>query len=562
MSKTKKIVITVLAVILLLMATCGIAYAIAPREFLQLVLSDSAYTKMMLAKNLTKGYPAAEKMAATLDEKQLGFEAEGYMNTVFDESVFGGEKASQAVSEYASSLKMDASLYLNGALAKASCDIRDNDGSVITVGCIADPMSAYMNVEQLKLGWLNMNIEEDEKQHDVGVVNSTYKNIVDSHTDDDLRNAVYDYAETAVDTFNKENISIASKKEINVGSLLAKGDVVTVVMNRDELVNTIDTTVAKISSDEKTWNAINSCLPDSEKMTYDEFKEALSKLRDSFVNKIDESKVETANLDFFVDKRNNITAVDIDLSSSTTTNTISAILKDTEDRGFSICIKEDNETTLLIDLIKTDEESGTITLTSKTANGPLSIRARYSDLQIDDDSIYGRLVTDEFSLPGESDFGPIKLEITVKQSEDGLNVTVNADIEKFADLDISLHAKKTEYKDFALPKAAEIKPYDKDKFQNAALTYMFKDMPAQHSQFSKVYTAVLTSGINGAVGKLVGALTGDDTLIGTILGGLVDDKSLSEGIGGIISSALNGDPTQVGGIVENFFEAFGLKASE
>lgn len=559
MSKAKKILLSILAVVILLLATCGIAYAVAPRDFLQLILSDSAYTKVMLAKNLTKGYPAAEKVIAGLDEKQLGFEASGDIDVTFDSTAFGSASASQAVSEYASSLKMDADLFINGVLAKGTVDISDNSGSVITAETIIDPSSVYMNIKQLGLSWLNMDIKNDETQHDIGVVNEAYENIIEEKADDDLREAVYDYAATAVSTFEDNNISIASKKEINIGSLTAEGDVVTVVLQKDELINCIDTTVARVLEDEKTFEKINACLPESEKTTYEEFKTKLTKARNDFVEKIESTGVQTATLDFFVDSRNDITAIDIDFGAGTVVNNISVLLKDKEDRGISLKVESDSKVIFLLDLLKTDDESGKITLTKETANGELTIKASYSGLSIEDDGIYGRIATEPFTLPGNEEFGPITLEATVKQVGDSLSVYINADIEGFANMDINLSAEKVPYRDFARPVASEISPYNKEKFRAAAVEYFFKDMPDEHPQFKSVYSAFLTSAISGSVSNLIDALTGDDNVIGEILGNFVNGDSLSSAINGIIDSALNGDTSHIGDIVDDFFGAFGLK---
>lgn len=203
MSKKKKILLTILAVILVIAATFGIAYAAAPRDFLQLILSDSAYTKFMLAKNLTTKYPAAEKLISELDEKNAAFEASGTISASFDKEAFGDQKSADAVSDYVSSLKLDANLSIDGTLAKASCNIKDSDAAVITVESAADPSGIYMNVNQFGLGWLNMNGKTDTTQYNVGTTNQTYENIVESKADDTLRKAVYKYAEKFWMNFRK-----------------------------------------------------------------------------------------------------------------------------------------------------------------------------------------------------------------------------------------------------------------------------------------------------------------------------------------------------------------------
>ena len=87
-------------------------------------------------------------------------------------------------------------------------------------------------------------------------------------------------------------------------------------------------------------------------------------------------------------------------------------------------------------------------------------------------------------------------------------------------------------------------------------------MPDTHPAFRAVYTNILTSSINGAVGDLISALTGDENVVGSILGKIVNGDDLSNAIGGIINSAIKGDTSVIGNIVNDFFKAFSLKGSD
>lgn len=562
MTKKKKVLLIILAVLIVIIAIPGIAYAVAPRDFMQLILSDSAYTKVMLAKNLTTKYPAAEKLIAQLDEKQMGFEATGSIKAAFNEKTFGDRESTDAVSDYVNSMKLSADLFVDGTLLKSSVNIKDADADVATVEAAADPAGVYLNVKQLGLGWLNMNGESESEQYDVGTTNDTYKKMVESKTDDTLREAVYKYAEIILGTFPKDNISIASEKEIQSGSLKAKGDVVTVILTADELRNCINTAADSISSDKETFEKINACIPTDEQLTYDEFCTKVSQVKDKLLTKIDESELKTANLDFFVNKRNMITAIKMDLGSESTSNTFSLILEDVNDRGFSVNIEDGGETVFLLETVKSDKKSGKISLSVSTKNGPLKIEADYSDLTVKKDEIFGHIVTKPFEIPGESSLGDITLDLTVTGEDSALDILLKTDIEEFGKFDITLKANKVDFRSFTVPKADEITPYDKDTFKSAMVTYIFKDMPETHPAFRAVYTNILTSSINGAVGDLVGALTGDDNVIGSILGKIVNGDDLSNAIGGIIDSALNGDPSKVTNIVDDFFKAFGLKGSD
>ena len=75
----------------------------------------------------------------------------------------------------------------------------------------------------------------------------------------------------------------------------------------------------------------------------------------------------------------------LDLSSESVTNKVALILEDTDDRGFSVSIENDNETVFLLDILKSDKKSGKIVIQKAMENGPLKVEASYSDLVIKDD---------------------------------------------------------------------------------------------------------------------------------------------------------------------------------
>ena len=560
MTKSKKILLIVVAVLVFIAACSGIAYAIAPRDFMQLILSDSAYTKVMLAKNLTKTYPEFERIAEKVDEKKLGFEADGSMKIVPEAGALGKGEVTGELSNYLSSLKVNSSVYLNGSLIKATVDIKDNDGSVITAQTVADPMSVYLNINQFGLGWMRLKSDESSAQHDVGTINKTYEKMIEEKADDALRDAVYAAAKTAVAAFDDTLITVGSEKTLSVGSVSATGDVISIIMTKEDFEDCINNTLNQIAQDEKTFNAINDCLPSNEKVAYQEFKTKVSDLKNEMVQKVEESGITNVNLNFYVNKRNDIVGVNIELLSPESNLVLSMVTHDDDDRGMSLNLQKDNDKILSFDLKKNDDKSGNIAVNAVTEDGPFNVNISYSDLEVNDDSIYGHFVTDRFKLPGNDAFGPISLDITVKNAGDTLSLLVKADIKGTGNITATLNARIVDFKEFTVPTIGETSPYDEVKVRSAALEYILKDLPREHASFAKVYNSILSQTIGSAIDNFIGSLTGNDNSgIGGLLGSLIDGDSLSNGISGIVDSALNKDPSQVGGIIDDFFSAFGLK---
>lgn len=552
LSKLQKILLIALSIIIIFAATCGIGYAVAPREFLQLILSDAAYTKLMLAKNLSTYYPEAEKLLETIDEKELGFDASGKLTATFADDAFGSRETTKSIEEYVNTLTVDSSLNINGALAKATCTLSDKDGEVLNADCIADPSNIYLDIPELDLGYMSMIKNSEAEQKDIGTINETYDNIISKKGEDQIRKAVYETADTAVGTFDKTLISIISDKTLDVGSVSATGDVATVVMPIEDFKNCITTTFDKVSNDKETFDLINSCLPDSAQMTYPKFKTKLKELEDKILIKVKESEITNVTLEFYINSRNEIVGMDIELVSPKTNIGICLVLKDDHDRGFAFELKERTDRTLLIDILKTDETSGTIKYFRETEDGPLEVRATYTNLEISEKAIYGHFQTDAFKIPGNKDLGEIKLDIVIKGENENLTAEIDISVKDLVDATVYLNASTADFTSFNLPKAGEVTPYDQSLVESAAASYLLSEMPRTHPAFAKVYRNVLSATIGEAVGQGISGL----------LGGSEGGKDLANAISGIIDGAINDDPSGIGDIINDFFSAFGLIEKE
>ena len=550
MSKTKKILIGILVVVVLIVSGLGVGYAIAPREFLQLFLSDGAYTKVMLAKNFSKMYPLAEDIAAKVDDKKFAFEAEGTVNAKFNNKIIDKSIATE-LSNYVSTLNMKSDLNLEGALLNFNASLYDNSGEVLSSSVIVDPMSVYLNIKQLEFGWMNVDKKDDETQHSVGVVNETYETIIKEKVDDDLKKAIYNYMKIVTSTFESDKISISKEKDFQLGSAVANGEVVTVSMSAADLINCVDTVLVEVKSDENTFTIINNCLPESEKMTFADFKNKLDILRDKLVKKINDSEIETVNLDFFVDSRNEITALEVNMNSNKATNIVSIIIEDSNDAGYVLSVKANNETTLLIDVKKLTENSGVVSLEKKMADGTLSVKVRYSDFSVTDNGIFGKFDTDPFVLPGYPELGEIALDVDISNSEKGIKVSADITVENLGDFNFILDMNESESKIIKLPLANEISAFDSDKFKTELINYFMIDLPQTDSQYRGVYQKVVGSVFEDAI----------SSLWSSIFGNTLDGDSLGKGINSIIQSAQNKDSSAVVGIVDDFLSAFGLKGN-
>ncbi len=579
MGKAQRIFWGVLAAVITIVAAGGVGYALAPREFLQLVLSDAAYTKYTLAKNLSSAYPAGEEMIEKVDAQQAAYKTEGAMDVTLDEGLFPSESVATEVSKYISSLALKSEIYMDGGLLKVTGDLTDSDGSVFTADAIVDTSSAYVKIDQLGTKYMDVlespkeNVDESASGNgsgassgggssngsSVGSLNETYDAIIDRGADDDVREAMYSLFETAMGSFDDTLISIISNKTLEVGSASATGDVATVVMTADDFKDCIKNTMNQLAEDKELFKQVNPCLPKDMQMTYPQFQAKVLGTADEWVAKIEESGITNVTLEFYIDKSNDIVAFEMWVMSPESSTGVKAVLFDENEEGLAIVCERDKEKTFSLDVKKDskDANSGKIEFMNMTESGPLSISATYSGFVMSEDAFKVNLVTDKFELPGQETLGGITLDISVTIEDEALSLTARVNIDGFAKAVITLSGNEIEFKKFALPKADEIEPFDSEALQSKAIDYVLSDLPNNSASFKNVYSKVMQEMLGGFLGGLFEGFV-PEINVGSDSGnisGSIQTGPIGNAISGIFDDVAGGD-SAIGGFIDDLFSGF------
>lgn len=560
MGKAQRLFWGVLAAVIAIVAACGVGYAVAPRDFLQLVLSDSAYTKFTLAKNLSSAYPAGEKVLEKVDAQQAAYRTAGDMDVTLDKGMFPSEDVAVEVSEYLSSLSLDSEIYLDGGLLKVTGDLKDRDGSVFNADAIVDSSSAYVKIDQLGTKYMNVLKSAEEDADDsstdggtsssVGSLNKTYDAIIESGAADDLREAIFSLFETAMGSFDDTLITVIPKKTLDIGSVSATGDIATVVMTVDDFKDCINRTMNQLAENKELFEKINPCLPKGEQMTYSQFKTEVLATADEWTHALEESGITNVTLEFYINKSNDIVAFEMWIMSPNSSTGIKAVLFDDDEEGIAVVAERDKEKIFSIDLNKDskDANSGKIELMNMTESGPLRISATYSGFEMSEDVFKVNLITDKFELPGQETLGGIKIDISVAIEKEVLSLSARINIDNFANAVVTLTGKETEFKIFDLPKDDEIEPFDSENLRAKAIDYVLSDLPGNSSSFKDLYSSVMKSMLGGMLGGLFSDSNG--------FSGSFDGENIKNAISGILGG-ITGEHSEAGGLIDDFFSSFG-----
>lgn len=149
--KMKKKYIVIIIISILVVAISILALAI-PRDFAQLVMSDSAYAGLVVSKNVSR-----------LNRNVKALELKGKLDTNIKTSDFLKSVDPSAMNEYLRNLDLTSKILINGAAFKTTMDISDVDGSILNMEMITSKDLQCMRINQLNSGWKKFDFAKQEK---------------------------------------------------------------------------------------------------------------------------------------------------------------------------------------------------------------------------------------------------------------------------------------------------------------------------------------------------------------------------------------------------------------
>ena len=170
LSKGKKVAIGIVSALLIIAVILGATYAISPRAFLKLILSDVTYTEVVLSKNLGEMFEKYSNLSKKASEK-LAFKTNGKIKTQFKEGEFLNKEVTDAAEEYINTLNLDSTIFFSGNGLKLDSKLNDNEGTVLTTNTYASTKgSVFFKINEFDTGYMYIFNATGEKKE------NSYKN--------------------------------------------------------------------------------------------------------------------------------------------------------------------------------------------------------------------------------------------------------------------------------------------------------------------------------------------------------------------------------------------------
>ncbi|MEG1614049.1 MAG: hypothetical protein RR911_05680 [Oscillospiraceae bacterium] len=563
--KSLKIIGIIIAVILAIALGLGIAYAVAPRDVLQLVMNKQSYAKLTVGKNISE-LEGASDILEELTQAKYKEQYESDMNLSLSPKItekISADPSISALISYVNTLKIKGTQSKDGFLSKADMAIYDNAGKLIDISTISDDAAiafleyknmdaiesdddaklieggAYFKINTINSGWLAPSKSGLIPGDVSGVVKAVGKN---KDLDEQFSKGSKKVVKTFLNSCFNDNVkAVESGKELKVENTTVKGDKVTFTLTPEELSKSVSAALKVAKDDPDLYKAFKSLYDSAVKanpqiiaklnlkdITMD--KDGYKKYIDLMDIKISEycknADWKAIDISFYIDKKNQIVGADVVINSKDSDDDKEIYLfafpevKDSRDFVMKYtCGKK----SIVVEVKHISEKSAnTKVLIMDDSDGfCIDLSGTYKNVKIEDGVLYGEIsqsfnlnLTDENTAPLKST-GTISVKSENRAGKHTIKMIIED--EMLGRITTNYTATKLKFEPITIPEAGTVldmsSQSDADKAKLEELTtkgteYIFSDLAKNHPDLGSVIQAVFMSALKSEDGAgLLGGIT-------------------------------------------------------
>ncbi|MBQ1545654.1 MAG: hypothetical protein IIZ60_07835 [Clostridia bacterium] len=464
----------------------GVFYAAAPRTFLKLFLPKSAYAETVLYKNARQLMEDAEPYVQSVTGSH-GFSFEGTNEISFNKVArveLSSDAAAQSIEEYLGSTTFDGAIQMKGGRFASRLNLKDADGTVMTLDSVNTEDALYLNMRELDLGWAAFSGEEVP-------TDKRFRTILRS-SDEDLRGELASVLRKSYRTVRKD-VLVKEDKDLRFGlaTKTAAGDRSNFILSTDTAKAFVKDAFARARGNKAFFEAANKALEKDERFksqaSFDKFLRAQEK---RILTNIDETGVTKVSLDLYVDARNRLTGFEALIKRDRGDLVARAILQDGKDAGTAYQVKSGKTTLFELDIDrKGSAEQG---YKGKAALELKDYRTtvNYENVKfLPSGLVSGKFIFDPAVIPGLENFGETAIAVQLTPAEDGvLDLLLETGAETLGRTAIRALITPEEYAGISTPMTTEINKLSPKKLAKALENYLFLELPKTHKAYAEMFT--------------------------------------------------------------------------
>lgn len=536
-NKSKKVlkVMGIIGAVVLAFTLClGIAYAISPRDVLQLFLSDQKYIQLTIGKNILGASESVDKKATVLNRKSSSTYDAGVNVKLTSEFMkeMEDEKLLSAGAAYLNSLRFKGTESVDGLVSKSDISVLDRSGELFDVSIVSDKYinyinsvrtlfemdsqgksvsnPAYVKVNAISEDWLTFS-EEIFAPGDIQNIfkitkdmKSQKKQVLKGMTN--VKGAFFDVC------FKDGKAEVKSNKQLFIGAAIATGDEISFVITPEKVKAASKKAIETAKEDEDLFQGfkqmydeilkkdpdlavrINSSGIRMDKAGYELF---LDKRLKDITEAMDKATWSEATARLYVDKNNQIIGVQVDLLSKGSDKKLGKICvvlpSQKGNKNFGISYSSDAGEARL-EVVQKTETSGTIAMYGKFDEDDFIINSKgtYKNVKVEDGVFFGEINQNiDLMYVYESKQETDKIKLALKSKKDGetQKITASASYEEMDSFEFDVTVTKNKFKAFEVPSREKVIDLTALNEENAekilavydsAVQFFFETLPTSH----------------------------------------------------------------------------------
>jgi|GEM_PF-2877757 len=542
--KARKITGIIVAAILIIALCLGAAYAFAPRDVLQLLLSDEKYAQLTIGKNMLAAFDKIDEKSSILNQKSSRtYDAGINMNFTSDFMKEMGEDPSFAATVvYLNSLRIKGTKTVDGLVSKDDISVLDRSGELIGFSLISDKSVNYVNgvkslikkdvgerlfsfpgytkVNSISSDWLTFS-EAIIAPGDFQKILSITEDMDDQkkQASKGLKNVMVSFFDVC---FEKGLEDIESSKQLSIGAAIADGDKISFSVSPEqfkkaskEAIKTAKEDPDLFQSFKEMYDAVLKNDPDLAvringmgiKMDKAGYKAFLDEMLKNITESMDKAIWGKVTVDLYVNKNNQIVGVQMGISPKSTDISVGKIrfvlpsAKGNKNFGALFTI---GKFEARMEVVQKTETSGTTMIYAKDdkLNFLINSRGTYKNVKIEDGMLFGEIKQNmDLMYVEESKQETDKIKVTFKSEKDGevQKISTSTTYEEIGTIGCDLTVTKNKFEAIDIPKIDTVidmnslEEEDADKIETVYMSYykyLFETLPASHPDLVNVFAVV------------------------------------------------------------------------
>ncbi len=474
--------VTVAALLIVLL----VFWIVNPRDFLRVFTTEHAYAKITVSQNGKKLQKALEPTLSYLGSEKA-YQADGDLDWTMSNDIrndIGDDTIATQVQDFVSTFHMNALVQSQDGCFVGNLTLKDDTATVFETDGVLGQGRLDLNRKQLYLGWNRVWSEPEGN-------GTTWSSVLDDRTrqllaDPDVQKELQKCIRKGIDQSNDLFLcSEQSDCDFLVENKRASGTRETISLSKKDLNQLVQRIFWEMKEDQKLFKLAEDVLGTGEQIKSEKsFSNYIQSKGADVLSLLEQNGINSVSVDLCLNRKNEVTAVNLLAKRDTADTAFNGILKEAEDKGPVVRIRTAAGNRILLNTKITDAQTGSAQLTvgkNPTAN------FRWSDLRTENGLLFGKITLDPVRILGNAETAAFAITLTPDEKADDIVKTKSKiSFSSLGTLAFDGTLSSADYKERKIPFSAEVTEPTSEQLQKAWETYFYSTLAQSHPAWKQI----------------------------------------------------------------------------